>query len=189
MVYSRQGNFSDFNCGFGSRGGVFSSSQTEYLLELAHGVHGVLDRVSDDPGVLIEVVVVAPDIGLVAEKVDLVETLDVVEAVALVPTLGVSVNRDLPANGKCQSKIWELGLQSLDEFAAYVLLLVELVECLSLFLADAPANGTDVDQAVPELDEVASFEGEGQLGHVAQAKVDELLDLFLANEGSYRFLP
>ena len=87
MVYSRQGNFSDLNCGFGYRGGVFSSSQTEYLLELAHGVLGVLDRVSDDPGVLIEVVVVAPDIGLVAEKVDLVETLDVVEAVPLVPTL------------------------------------------------------------------------------------------------------
>ena len=79
-------------------------SEVEKLLQLGHSLLWVLYAVPDRPLVLVNFVVVAALVRLVAEEVDRLEVhtiglvlvlLDVLQAVGLVPTSGEDVERDL----------------------------------------------------------------------------------------------
>lgn len=74
-----------------------------------------------------------------------------------------------------ESEVSKLLPQSLDKrIADHCLLVVGLV-LVSLVVAGIPANGTDVDHAVAELDKGAALDGNIEVGNVAEAEVDELL--------------
>ena len=62
-------------------------SQSENFCQLLDGVLWVLDGVSLDPWVHVEVIVVTALCGPVSEEVNLVVVTHVVQAVSLVPTL------------------------------------------------------------------------------------------------------
>lgn len=83
--------------------------QLEELPELLHRVLGPRNRVSDRPGVLVDLVVVAALERLVAKEVDrrvgypsrlLGLVLEVLQAVGLVPAGGKDVEGDLAADGE-----------------------------------------------------------------------------------------
>lgn len=82
-------------------------SQIEQFLHLLKCVLGVLDRVPDCPGILVELVVVAALVCLVAEEMDCLVVdsvwflgfgLEMREAVSLVPAVGEDVEGDLTAD-------------------------------------------------------------------------------------------
>lgn len=87
----------------------YCSSKIKELPELGGGVIGAPDGVTDGPGVLVDLIVVAALEGLVAKEVDggvldatgpLGLVLEVLEAVGLVPAGGEDVEGDLAADGE-----------------------------------------------------------------------------------------
>ena len=83
-------------------------SKTKGLLQLLHGVLRSLDRVTNSPRVNVDLVIIATDKTLVTEEVnvlvfgatELLFSLDMLQAVGLVPAGGENIERDLAANGK-----------------------------------------------------------------------------------------
>ena len=80
-----------------------------------------------------------------------------------------------------ESQVAETLLQLLDELLPNLGLLVKSLKIVALLDAGVPADGADVDHAVPELDEGAALDGDVEVGDVVQAEVDELLVLLLAD--------
>jgi hypothetical protein len=56
-----------------------------------------------------------------------------------------------------------------------------LLKLVSLLFGAAASTRRYVDESASCLDKIASFEWQSQIGHVLHAKVDKLLQLFLAN--------
>jgi hypothetical protein len=88
--------------------------QVEGLLDLSHGLVGVLHGVADGPWVRVDLVVVTALKGLVAEEVDggigdaaglLGLVLEVLEAVPLVPARGEDVEGDLATDGEASPRL------------------------------------------------------------------------------------
>lgn len=142
------------------------------------------------PGVLKDLVVVAPLERLVAKEVHrgvrntarlLGLVLEVLQAVRLVPTLWEHVKRDLPANGEGEAQVTEALAQLGDKGLADLVDLVVGLVVVALLDACVAPHGRDVDHAVAELDKGAALDGHVEVGNVVQAKVDELLVLGLAD--------
>lgn len=93
---------------------------------------------SHSPRVLVDLIVVAARVRLVAKEVDVGPPfrLDVLQRVRLVPTLGEDVKGDLSADGVGQAVVGELLLESSDERLADVVLCVIRFELVSLLDAE-----------------------------------------------------
>ncbi|KAI3487832.1 hypothetical protein L1887_48207 [Cichorium endivia] len=171
------------------------SLQPKQLSELLHRVLRIRDGMTDRPGVLKDLVVVAALVGLVAEKVDLVpaELLcrgasvslavvdrHVAQRIRLVPSVRKDVKRDLTANRERKPIVAKLLLERIDKGVADVVDLVVLFKLDSLLDAGVPADGRDIDHAVPEFDEGAAHDGQIEVGDVLEAELGELLVPFLA---------
>lgn len=82
--------------------------------------------------VLINLVIIAALERLVAKEMDLsvlhatdvLFTLDMLQAVGLVPSSGKDIERDLATDGESQAVIWELLTKCIDQILSYVVLLV-----------------------------------------------------------------
>ena len=160
--------------------------------------------------ILVDFVVVAALVGLVAEEVDggvfdttwqVLLVLDMLQTVGLVPALGEDIEGDLAADGvavvrvSCveltlggsyvvdsrQTKIWEFLLQTLDECLSDSMFQIKLLIIISLLHACVPADWAHIDHAIAELDESTSLDWNIQVCDVVQNVSDELLVLFLTN--------
>lgn len=81
-------------------------SQLEQLFQLLDGIVWVGNRVTDRPGITVDLIIISAREALVAKEVDififdssdLLLCLDVAETVGLIPTSGEDVERDLSAD-------------------------------------------------------------------------------------------
>ena len=141
------------------------------------------------PAVGEDLVVVATRLRLVPEKVNLLKVLlDKLEAVALVPALGKGVDGDLTADDKAEAEVAKLLLQGNLEGGPEAVDLVIRGKSVPIGLATTAAHRAQVDQAGAELDKGAPLDGQHQLGHVAEGKVDEALGFLLAQMGGNALL-
>jgi hypothetical protein len=156
----------------------------ELLVQNLDGVLGTCDREASALRLegLVDFVVVAAWVGLVTEEVYLIVIFEEAEAVGLVPADRENVEADLPANRVLYPQIRELLLQSLDELSSHLMLVVILLELVPLRLRAVPADGGNVDEARPVLDEGATFDGYLDVRQVVQAEIDELVQLLLSQE-------
>jgi hypothetical protein len=132
------------------------------------------------PWIGVDLPIVSALICLVPEEVDgcvfdairpFSFSLDVIEAVCLVPALGEDVEADLSANRICETEVRECFLELGNHLGADIMLDVVLVVVVALLDAGVTANGGDVDHAVAELDECASFNGDVEVGDVVENPV------------------
>lgn len=157
---------------------------------------------ADGTRVLVDLVVVAALVCLIAEEVDggvldtaeVLLVLYVLQAVRLVPTPGENVKGDLTADGVAESKdcqymakfiariqnsrktkIGESSLDCLDKLLPDAVLEVVLLVLVPLLNACVSADRADVDHAVPELDESSALLWDFEIGNVVEDELDELL--------------
>lgn len=187
----------------------------------------------DGARVLVDLVVVAALIRLVAKEVDsgildpageVLLVFHVLETVCLVPAAGEEVKGDLTADGVAiihkqesrqlvpfrgvrarlplgktvedgewkkqkekknsrQTKIREFLLDSSDKRLPYAVLQVILLVLVPLGHRRIPANRTDIDHTIPELDKRASLLRQVQVGNVVQDEFGQLFVFLLADPG------
>lgn len=162
--------------------------------------------------VLVDLVVVAALVRLVAEEVDgrvvdavrqVLLVLDVLQTVRLVPAGGKDVEGELAADGVSRKNLmsasmrsgrWrrdyerhrqirEFLLQCLDHRRADLVLQIIFLVRHALRLVGISSNRADIDHAIPELDECASLDRDLQIRDVVQDEVAQLLVLLLSDPG------
>lgn len=161
---------------------------------------------SHRPRVSEDLIVITSLVALVAEEVDggvvdatglILLVLDMLQGERLVPALGEDVKGDLAADGVSafvslglvdevgrysrQAHVREGLLDVLDEFLPYAVLQVMLLILVPLLDACVPADGADVDHAVPELNKGTPLLRDFEVRNVVQYELDELLVLVLAD--------
>lgn len=164
---------------------------------------------ADRPWVLVDLVVISSLVGLVAEKVDsrvfdsawlLGLSLEMCQAVSLIPAVREDIERDGASNGKTvftskstiasqyqirawnsrQPQIRKLLPQNTNKSLSDLVLLIILIERIPLLHTSIPSNGRDINHAIPKLYKRAPLNGNIQIRDVMQDKLDELLVLVLA---------
>lgn len=130
-----------------------------------------------DTLVVVDLVVVAAKLGLVAEKVDSVEALvlDVSEAVSLVPSSGENVKRDLTTNGVSEREVREASFECGDHIGTDVVFFIVFLEIVALLDAGITANRRDVYQTLAKLNKSTANHGEVELTKVSKDKLDEFV--------------
>lgn len=130
-----------------------------------------------DTLVVVDLVVVAAKLGLVAEKVDSVEALvlDVSEAVSLVPSSGENVKRDLTTNGVSEREVREASFECGDHIGTDVVFFIVFLEIVALLDAGITANRRDVYQTLAKLNKSTANHGEVELTKVSKDELDEFV--------------
>lgn len=176
---------------------------------MLEAVIGVGNTVADRARVLVDLVVVAALVGLVAEEVDggvldaiwlLGIGLEVLEAVGLVPAGWEDVEGDLTADGvavllllelgrmRCewrgvlrQANIRKLLAEHIHKRLADLVLQIVLLVLIPLLRTRITPNGANIDHPIPELDKRAPLNRNIQIRNIMQDELDQLLIPILAN--------
>ena len=108
----------------------------EQLSQLCHRVFGALDSVTNDSQIFKKLLVIAPNCGLIAKKVDLLEAeiFDMLQTESFVPSGGEYVERDLASDGEGEANVGELFDEGQAKVLADVMLLVILLELIAFGL-------------------------------------------------------
>lgn len=80
-----------------------------------------------------------------------------------------------------EAKVRELGLNSLHELLADLVLEIEFLVVVALLHSSIPSNGAHVDHAIPELHEGTSLDRNVQIRNIVQDETNKLLVVFFAN--------
>ena len=129
---------------------------------------------------LVDLVVVTPFIGFVAEEIDFIVLLQESQAVSFVPTDGEHIKTDLASDRVLDSQIRELFLESSYEIFANRKLQVVFFVLISFFLRTVSSNRRNVDKSSTVLNKSASFDWNIEISDVMQAEVDEFLEFVLS---------
>mmetsp|Transcript_584 Transcript_584/g.1791 ORF Transcript_584/g.1791 Transcript_584/m.1791 type:complete len:291 (-) Transcript_584:197-1069(-) len=166
-------------CG-GGRDGLGGQVREEQLAHDAHGVRRALHGVPHGPRMRVDLIVIAPLGGFVAEKMDFFHVVEVPEAEGLVPARGEHVEGDLPPDGEGEPQGGpELGSQGGDHLGAHLVLPVVRLKGIALLLGAVAPDGGHVEHAVAELHEGAALHGDLEVRDVLEAEVDQVLDRVL----------
>ena len=154
------------------------------MFELVHGVGGILDGVPNDGGMIKNFKVVATFSSFIAKEVNFAEIvrLQVTQAEGLVPAAGEGVNGNLAPNRVLQAVIREFRFKGADEIGTDGVGLVEGFESQTFLVGAVATDRGNVDHGVTEFNEAAAFNGNVQIGNVAEREIDKLLVLFFTQE-------
>jgi hypothetical protein len=128
------------------------------------------------PLITINLPIIATLVRLVPEEVNLIVhdarplllSLDVLQAVRLVPAGGEDVEGDLAADRVGEAVVWEGLFELGDHGCADVVCEVVFLVVVAFFGRGVTPDGGHVDHAVAELDKGAALDGDVEVGDVVQ---------------------
>lgn len=138
---------------------------------------------TDGPAVVEDLMIVTTDVSLIPEEVNLLETftLEVLQAVRLVPAIGKDIKADLTADAVRQTNVRKFLPQRFDHIFAHVVDLVVSLKVVPLALRARPTDWTNIEHSIAELNECAPLHRQIYFCEVTQAVIDELLQLLLSH--------
>ena len=105
-------------------------------------------------GVLIDLMIVAALVALVAVEVNLIVVLfDILQAERFVPSLREHIKGDLATNGELQIKISQLLLKCLNKCGSDLSSLIVFLKIVSLIFGAVATNWRNVHHPIPVLQE------------------------------------
>lgn len=116
---------------------------------------------------------------LVSEEMDLVVILQELQAVRLVPSLGDHIKGNLASNQIHKVEVRKLLLQHLHHLLSHMVFLVVNAESITLLLRTIATHRADVDHSRAELNERSALHRNIEFTKVAEAEVDELVQLLI----------
>lgn len=131
----------------------------------------------------VNLVIVSTLISLVTKEVNVLNVIDELQGISLIPSYGEDIKGDLTSNGEGKVIVCKLILQDSDKLFPNVSVLVILLEFTALLLGTVTSDWGYVEHALAEFDEGASLDGDVEICYIAKDEVNERLQTVLAQIG------
>ena len=114
----------------------YKSSQIKFLGKLAHGVFWICHRTSIRALIRINMVIIASFTGAISVEINLFKSFfNILETVALVPTVWECIYRNLATNGKMKTNIRKLFIQGFNKGFSYISFTIDHSKIITVSLA------------------------------------------------------